>query len=667
MKKFRTLIATFCLTLTYAHAQNTYLWPIAGVQPGIGIVCKPQGYINNELNFADLFITAPEGTTVVAPADGIITTISTYYPTSLYNSWSSSVETTFDAAIAKIRKDLDKKYDPQYVSGSLSIRCTNGNVIHISGLSGNQIFKTGQKITRGTPIGQVAYSYRQVKEPSIRIAIDRNGQVSDPMTPFGLKTTFIAPAAVKPISFLTKQQVKEDFLLYIDILKECYPGLYDVITPEELDNYVKQTKTLIDAHPDNWPFVNVMVLFNKIMAKIHDSHIYMYYPQWYIKQSKYTTIPQLTLGWFGDTLMCWNASGAYKHLLNRPVKTLNGVPAEQLKQELISKISTYDGGVESWKNVLITWNTTSLFRIPGTTNYDSNMRLEMADTKEVIAVSGLKPGTKVSFLYSTTKFMSINKHGEGYKTEMLNDSTAYIGFSTFGLNQVQVEKIAHFIASIAKVPNLIIDVRNNGGGDAKVLSKLYSYIAGKPMTLHGYTRVNKQGGYKSFAYSLNRVVEDSLFADYKPEAGKEGFYSGAEAENEIKADPIVNYKGKVYVLTNESSISAATMFPALLVRNHRGVIVGRETRTAYHYMNALKFASIRLPHSTLTINVPLVHCRFDTAENKRVPYGRGVLPDYEVPITVDEILFKNGDAILNCALQLIKEGKYLKGENPFTD
>lgn len=34
MKKFRTLIAAFCLALTYAHAQNTYLWPITGVQPG---------------------------------------------------------------------------------------------------------------------------------------------------------------------------------------------------------------------------------------------------------------------------------------------------------------------------------------------------------------------------------------------------------------------------------------------------------------------------------------------------------------------------------------------------------------------------------------------------------------------------------------------------------
>ena len=119
------------------------------------------------------------------------------------------------------------------------------------------------------------------------------------------------------------------------------------------------------------------------------------------------------------------------------------------------------------------------------------------------------------------------------------------------------------------------------------------------------------------------------------------------------------------MLTNENSCSAATLFPALLVRNHRGVIVGRETRTAYHYMNALKFADIRLPNTTLTITIPLVYCRFDSVVNDRVPYGRGVLPDYPVPLTIDELSGKNGDAILNHTLQLIEEGKYLSPENPF--
>jgi hypothetical protein len=45
------------------------------------------------------------------------------------------------------------------------------------------------------------------------------------MTPFGLKTTFIKPTEIKPIESLTQEQALEDFLLFIEILKDCYPGL----------------------------------------------------------------------------------------------------------------------------------------------------------------------------------------------------------------------------------------------------------------------------------------------------------------------------------------------------------------------------------------------------------------------------------------------------------
>ena len=50
---------------------------------------------------------------------------------------------------------------------------------------------------------------------------------------------------------------------------------------------------------------------------------------------------------------------------------------------------------------------------------------------------------------------------------------------------------------------------------------------------------------------------------------------------------------------------------------------------------------------------------FDTVVNERFPYGRGVLPDYPVNFTPEELSFAHGDSILNYALQLIREGKYI--------
>ena len=50
---------------------------------------------------------------------------------------------------------------------------------------------------------------------------------------------------------------------------------------------------------------------------------------------------------------------------------------------------------------------------------------------------------------------------------------------------------------------------------------------------------------------------------------------------------------------------------------------------------------------------------FADGETKRFPYGRGVLPDYPVNFTPEELSFAHGDSILNYTLQLIREGKYI--------
>lgn len=667
MKKTLFFLAILWAVAACAQEKTTYLWPIDGAKAGTGIVSTPQSYIDGELNFDNIFIAAPEGTTVVSPVDGTIAFLSVGYHSSLTYSFSWKYQTNFDQSLPKIREQAGKQgLDSQYIGGDIAIQCADGNRIWISGLTGDQTFKTGQKIARGAPVGRVGYSYRKIKEPSIKLSIDRGGKPADPMTPFGLKTTYVPPAKVKPIASFTKAQLKEDFSVYIDALKECYPGLYDVISPEELDRYVAQTTARIDNHPGDWSYGAASGLISEAVAKIHDSHISTQGPIWRVPSAKANSQQKVALGWLGDTLLCRNADESYQRLIGRPVKSVNGISADSLKRRFSSILGGYDANVKSYVEGLLAYNAVGLFFDREKRTIDFDMRLEMADTGETIDVKGGRPDPKTGgFLPETGEYYMINRHRKGYDLKMLNDSTAYIGLSTFSLSQVRVEEIAHFIDSIARVPNLIIDVRNNSGGNADVLSKLYSYIAGDTLTLDEYERVNKQGGFQSFKYALNRTVEDSSFSHYSPEPGRDGFYLRPEGGHVVHPDSTVNYKGKIYMLTNENSCSAATLLPALLVRNHRGVTVGRETRTAYHFMNALKFVQIRLPNTTIAITIPLVHCRFDSVVNDRVPYGRGVLPDYPVPPSIDEMSYKNGDAILNYTLQLIEQGKYLSPENPF--
>jgi hypothetical protein len=72
-------------------------------------------------------------------------------------------------------------------------------------------------------------------------------------------------------------------------------------------------------------------------------------------------------------------------------------------------------------------------------------------------------------------------------------------------------------------------------------------------------------------------------------------------------------------------------------------------------MNAEKFADMLLFTTNLKLHIPMVKCVFRDTPNPRIPYGHGVIPDYNVPLTLDE-LTKPKDVILDRAMEII-EGK----------
>ena len=209
---------------------------------------------------------------------------------------------------------------------------------------------------------------------------------------------------------------------------------------------------------------------------------------------------------------------------------------------------------------------------------------------------------------------------------------------------------------------MVIDVRNNPGGDVRIINQLVSYFMDKPtQKMESYLKVNKNGKYESFKYAMNYVPDYEIFSDYKAVEGKDGFYAPSDYYAAPgQPDSLVHYGGKLYLLTDETSISAATMFPALLVRNRRAVTVGRETLSGYHYMTAYKFLNLMLPNSKIQVRIPLVKDVFDDLITPRTPKGRGLMPDYEVPLSYEEVYTSEKDIILEKALELISEGSYLR-------
>ena len=655
-----------CVAQTAAQTA-AWLWPVAGTETGQGILYAPQSYVGDELNFGTLYIGAPEGTAVVAPADGVVESfgVAYHYSQQYMVGGAISAGEDIEARVREMAAELGGKEDPRYINISVCISTPGGRRIWIGGLRADRIFRTGERVTRGEQLGTAGYCYKKIPEPCISVSVSNaRGQSVDPMTPFGIPTTFVEPKAVPEITSLTGEEARADFMILLDVLREAYPGLYDAVTPEELDAYCART---LAALPDKMPLSDFWRVLKRTVSKIHDSHLYLH-PLESERRRRSIDLPQIYFGRIDSALVATRCTAPYAAYYGRRIRSVDGIPADSVCRIAAECIGGYDGRVESLRDYYLAMSAASCYfdYAPGASRR-GDVTLEFEDGERLALKGWTYTGRDTRGLAPDwAGFIRTNFYPDAnFALRMLDDSTAYIGLSTFRLNEVEVDSLAAFIRSAADTPNMIVDVRNNPGGDVKVLARILSYFAEKPFApLGGYQWVAKPSGIRSFGECcLNYGPEQEIIGGFEPVEGRQGYFFPDDV-GAIAPDSVTHYGGRLYVLTNEGSRSAATIFPGAILRNHRGVLVGRETATAYHFMNAMKFADIRLPHSWLTVRVPLVRCVFDTTENPRIPYGRGVLPDHEVRLSLDEIASVRGDSILNYTLALIDRGEYL-GEDPF--
>ncbi len=180
-----------------------------------------------------------------------------------------------------------------------------------------------------------------------------------------------------------------------------------------------------------------------------------------------------------------------------------------------------------------------------------------------------------------------------------------------------------------------------------------------PFLLSEYDYVKKTKDIRHFAYcpNLNPVYSD-LSSGYHFEPWKDGYRS--MNTDTLYPNPTDRYQGKLYVLANESSISAATLFANMVQKHKVGAIVGRETGSVCAQMNATKFANLMLPNSRLEIIIPLIKTVFDSSPTAE-RYGRGVIPDYPIGISLEELTAtEDNDTVINYTLDLIRNHQYLK-------
>ncbi len=582
--KIKLLLLLLAIGLT-AQAQ-TWLWPIDGHKANDNVLYVPQQHINGELNLDELFIGGEEDAQILSPENATVSSFSLTYLQSLSYLTTFSIDGKFSIEdnLKNVKAELDtKRFDPDYLTGSISLRLDDGRKIHLTGFIPERYFKTGEQIQRGQTLGTLHRSYCKIRKPSIMVSVStRDNKPSDPMTSFGLHTTFIQPKEEIVKETFTADEAKEDFSKIMAVLKEAYPSLYDVVTPDQFSQFEQEINSELADGIDRPSLYKIM---RRLEGFVHDSHISLY-PDRHAKNNGY--MPQIFFGWYGDSCVVTMTRKEYSEYVGRRIARISGIAADSIRNYHLPLIGNYDAAVESVKEEVLAYQC----------NYNSNgywdHTIEFADG-EKRSFKG-SPSTGRLSGFSEHTYLGYLMQNMQQTRRMLNDSTAYLGLNTFVLNETATDEIVNYIDSISKasVPNLIVDVRNNRGGDVKVLNRILSTLLNEASRNKGAMNwVPKRGNYTSFKdCCLNYTDDMEIFPEYEPMPDGNGYYSIDEDCKQVEPDSTVQYHGKIYVLTNAGSCSAATIFPAEILRNRRGVVVGRETATAYHYMTALKFADI---------------------------------------------------------------------------
>jgi C-terminal processing protease CtpA/Prc len=202
---------------------------------------------------------------------------------------------------------------------------------------------------------------------------------------------------------------------------------------------------------------------------------------------------------------------------------------------------------------------------------------------------------------------------------------------------------------VNKIPNLIIDIRGNGGGNDEVYIKLSEYIINKPIEVELGKSLLR---YEKVPEDLNKYLNtwDDSFRDRAGQLVKldNGYYSDPDRETSLSIDPGSKaYNGKMYLLIDASNASATFILARIAKANALATLIGEETGGNRRGINGSQLFFLRLPNSKIEIDIPLIGNYPVTPQP-----DEGVKPDIFVKQTAEDFI-SGRDTVLETVKKII--------------
>jgi hypothetical protein len=210
-----------------------------------------------------------------------------------------------------------------------------------------------------------------------------------------------------------------------------------------------------------------------------------------------------------------------------------------------------------------------------------------------------------------------------------------------------------------KIPNLIIDLRDNSGGEDEYGKLLFAYVMDRPF-LYYQALEAKKDRYDLFKYAgISAKEADELAKQVKKNA--RGWFDVLGHPNLGLQQPrSPRFTGKVAILINGLSFSATGETTSLFHYHKKAVFFGEECGAGYYGNTSGFMVTVTLPNTKIQARIPLI---LYTMAVDGYPKDRGLVPDVPVSPTIEDLL-AGRDAVMDRALAFLRGGEKRGGHAP---
>ena len=451
-----------------------------------------------------------------------------------------------------------------------------------------------------------------------------------------------------------KEKLISDLLSFKSVLLSAHPNLYRFYSKTEFDSAFNEVESKIEGNTSDLDFFRYL---SSIASMVGEAHTGLDISKDLANQIKENgkLLPFNIHFQNGKAYIKEELADKNLHMRGKEIISINGKSIEQIVNQ-INTVSSIGTG----------FNLSRVYRM---LSYSRNFSLSYylyVDTSSSFLVEYQDNGVE-----KTDVFEGIKPRFEVKTLLYPKESIPPFSFSIDRERDVAVLKIttfAHFIVDYSKkqyqrffdsafkqiekekISNLIIDVRNNRGGQELLGGYLLSYLNSEPFSIQ-----------KSiYAKEINNTFNDSLKVIHHPFDTKH-FIPG-DTGYVLKKHMVLNpfqpkkrnaFKGKIYFIINGNCFSACNIFAALADHYNLGIMVGEETGGNYQDTDGYYGVSLELPNSKHILDFRKWHLKTNVISPN---HGRGVQPDKPFqPSVMDAI--QGNDSTLDYVYTLIEESK----------